>query len=82
MKSSDFKVANLNRLRKTLERILDKHEIDKNSLSDKLISEDITWYCGGLCDPFMPCGEKYHITLQIMDICNKASENNPNLFSL
>ena len=71
MKSSDFKVANLNHLRKTLERILDKHEIDENSLSDKLISEGITWHCGGLCDPFMPCEEKYHITSQMIGICNK-----------
>ena len=71
MKSSDFKVANLNHLRKTLERILDRHEIDENSLSDKLISEGVTWHCGGLCDPFMPCEEKYHITSQMIDICNK-----------
>lgn len=71
MKSSDFKVANLNHLKKTLERILDKHEINENNLSDKLISEGIAWHCGGLCDPFMPCEEKYHITSQMIDICNK-----------
>ena len=71
MKSSDFKVANLNHLKKTLERIFDRHEIDENSLSDKLISEGITWHCGGLCDPFVPCEEKYHITSQMIDICNR-----------
>lgn len=71
MKLTDFKVADLNYLKATLERIFDKREIDENSLLDKFIADGITWHCGGLCDPFMPCEEKYHITSQMIDICNR-----------
>ena len=49
----------------------EKREIDENSLLDKFIADGITWHCGGLCDPFMPCEEKYHITSQMIDICNR-----------
>ena len=67
----EFKVGNINKLKKTLERIFDKGEIRENNFLDKLIFERITWHCGGLCDPFMPCEEKYHITHDMIDICNK-----------
>lgn len=67
----EFKVGNINKLKKTLERIFDKGEIKENNFLDKLISERITWHCGGLCDPFMPCEEKYHITHDMIDLCNK-----------
>ena len=71
MKLTDFNVADLNYLKATLERIFDKREIDENSLLDKFIADGITWHCGGRCDPFMPCEEKYHIPSQMIDICNR-----------
>ena len=71
MKSSGFKVGNVNKLKKTLERILDRREIDEHSLLDRLIADGITWHCGGLCDPFMPEEEQYHITRDTVELCNK-----------
>lgn len=70
-KPIEFKVGNINKLKNTLERIFDKGEIRENNFLDKLIAERITWHCGGLCDPFIPCESKYHITRDMIDICNK-----------
>lgn len=36
-----------------------------------MIAQRITWHCGGMSDPFQPAESNYHITKQMIDICNK-----------
>ncbi len=36
-----------------------------------LIADGITWHCGGMSDPFQPLEGEYHVTKQMIDICNQ-----------
>lgn len=64
-------VANLNQIERKLKKIFDKGEVDKTNFLDTLIADGITWHCGGMSDPFQPVEKKYHITKQMIDICNR-----------
>ena len=65
-----LQVANLNQINRKLERIFKKGKVDPTNFLDVLIENRITWHCGGMSDPFQPIEAKYHITKQMIDICN------------
>jgi DNA repair photolyase len=67
----ELQVANIGQLKRKLQNIFDKGQIDKTNFLDVLISERITWHCGGMSDPFQPIEKKYQITKQMIDICNE-----------
>lgn len=66
-----FQVANIPAVEKRLDRIFNQNKYDKTNFLDVLIADGITWHCGGMSDPFQPIERKYHITEQLIDICNK-----------
>lgn len=66
-----FQIANLESVSKRLNRIFNKGECDSTNFLDTLIAQGITWHCGGMSDPFQPIEGKYHITKQLVDICNQ-----------
>lgn len=66
-----FQIANLKSIEKRLDRIFNKRKVDSTNFLDTLISQGITWHCGGMSDPFQPIEDRYHITSQMIDICNR-----------
>ncbi|WP_125154398.1 hypothetical protein [Clostridium rectalis] len=67
----ELQIANLFMLERKLKKIKEEHQIKENNFLDTLISQDITWHCGGMSDPFQPIEEELHITKQMIDITNK-----------
>lgn len=66
-----FQIANLQSVEKRLDKIFNKKIVENTNFLDTLIAQGITWHCGGMSDPFQPIEQKYHITSQLIDICNK-----------
>lgn len=66
-----FQVANLKAIERRLDRIFNNGKCDSTNFLDTLISQGITWHCGGMSDPFQPIEQKHHITKQMIDICNR-----------
>ena len=83
-----FQIANLKSIEKRLDRIFNKRKVDSTNFLDTLIAQGITWHCGGMSDPFQPIEDRYHITSQMIDICETyypycgkfvVSKNNPEI---
>lgn len=68
---SELQVANLKQIERKLDKIFNKEDVDHTNFLDTLIENKITWHCGGMSDPFQPVENTYHITKQMIDICNK-----------
>ena len=66
-----LQVANLNQIERKLKAIFEQEKVDSTNFLDTLIANRITWHCGGMSDPFQPIENKYHITKQMIDICNQ-----------
>lgn len=66
-----LQIANLTTLKRKLDNIFNKGKIKNTNFLDTLIEDGITWHCGGMSDPFQPVENKYHITKQMIDICNE-----------
>ena len=66
----DFQVGNLKQIEHKLKTIFDEGKVDRKNFLDALISQRITWHCGGMSDPFQPLEGRYHITKDMIDICN------------
>ena len=67
----ELQVGNIDSVKRKLTKIFDKNEIDNANFLDTLISQKITWHCGGMSDPFQPIENKLHITKQLVDITNE-----------
>lgn len=63
-----LQVANIDSMRKRLEKVLVKKEFDETNFLDNLISQGITWHAGGMSDPFQPVEKKYGITKQLIEL--------------
>ena len=66
-----LQVSNEKLVEKKLKRILKEKIINKNNFLDVLISQKITWHCGGMSDPFQPSEERFEATKKLVDITNK-----------
>ena len=67
----NFQVANIKSVEKRLDRIFNQKKLDSKKFLDVLIADGITWHCGGMADPFQPIENEYHITKQLVDVCNQ-----------
>lgn len=66
----DLQVGNIETVKKKLNKVIDKKNINSESFLEVLINEGITWHCGGMSDPFQPIENKLHITQQLLDVTN------------
>lgn len=66
-----LQIANLKQIEHKLDKIFNKQEYSNDNFLDTLIAQQITWHCGGMSDPFQPVEYKYHVTRDMIDICNK-----------
>lgn len=67
----NIQVANIGWLDKKLDKVLHKKNVDYTNFLEVLISNEITFHCGGMSDPFQPCEKELKVTEQAIDICNK-----------
>lgn len=63
-----LQIGDVDGVRKRLSRIFDRGQFDGNNFLDKLISDDYTWHCGGMSDPFQPVEKEYGITRRLIDV--------------
>lgn len=66
-----IQIANIESVKKRLDRIFNKQKYDSTNFLDSLIAQEITWHCGGMSDPFQPAEKKYHVTKDLVDVCNE-----------
>lgn len=67
----EIQTANLPSIEKRLNRVLTRGEWSDKNFLDTLLAQRITWHCGGMSDPFQPIENIYHVTKEMVDICNK-----------
>lgn len=72
-KGQTWKVGDVKKVKKRLERIFDRKEITegRDRLLDTLISQGVTFHCGGMSDAFQPAEGTYHITRDLVEVCNQ-----------
>lgn len=66
-----LQVANLKSVERRLDKVFNKGKVDQTNFLDTLISQKITWHCGGMSDPFQPAERDLKITEGLVDICNE-----------
>lgn len=67
----NLQIGNIRTAKRILSNIFDKGKLRKDNFLDKLISERITWHCGGMSDPFQPIEGELGITKQLVDVSNE-----------
>ena len=67
----NLQIANIKWLERKLHKVLVDKNINENDFLEKLISNGITFHCGGMSDPFQPCEKDLGITKKVIEICNK-----------
>lgn len=66
-----LQVGNIKSVEKKLDNIFNKNIIKKDNFLDVLITNNYTWHCGGMSDPFQPIEGKLGVTKQLLDITNE-----------
>lgn len=61
-------VGDMDSVKRRLFRIFDEGKVNQTNLLDVLISNRITWHCGGMSDPFQPVENDFGITKNLIDI--------------
>lgn len=69
--NKSIQVANVEWMDKKLKKVLIKDDVNYNNFLEVLISNGITFHCGGMSDPFQPCEEVERVTEKAVDVCNK-----------
>ena len=67
----EFQIGNIKQIERLLHKIFDLKEVNKENLLEVLISQKITWHCGGMSDPFQPIEKEIGITKQLINLSNK-----------
>lgn len=67
----DFQIGNIKQVERLLHKIFDLNQINEENLLEVLISQRITWHCGGMSDPFQPIEKELGVTKQLIDLSNK-----------
>ena len=67
----ELQVGDVPSIAKRLNRIFNEGKWKEDNLLDTLISQRITWHCGGMSDPFQPCEQHYHITKDMIDVATE-----------
>lgn len=60
-------ICNTENIKSRLKRVSSGY-FEENNFLDMLISNGITWHCGGMSDPFQPLEGKLGITHELIDI--------------
>ena len=68
--TEQFKIADLNALRRIIEKV-ETHSFKDADFLSKLISLGYTWHCGGMSDPFQPIEKELKVTEELVDIANE-----------
>lgn len=68
--ADELQVANLMSLKNKLIKVYDKKQINPNNFLDFLLTENITWHCGGMSDPFQHAEKELKITSKMLEITN------------
>lgn len=66
-----LQIGNMAQVEKKLEKVLVKKQVNETNFLETLISDGITWHCGGMSDPFQPIEKELGVTKQLIDISNK-----------
>ena len=66
-----LQVANLDWLKRKLKKVFNDKNVDNTNFLEVLISQGITWHCGGMSDPFQHIESKLNITSKMLEITNK-----------
>lgn len=66
-----LQIANIKTIENRLERVFGDGNVSKEDFLDTLISNGITWHCGGMSDPFQPVEGELGVTKDIVDLTNK-----------
>lgn len=67
----ELQIGNMKQVEKKLDKIFNKREVDPNSFLDTLISQRITWHCGGMSDPFQPIEKELGVTKELVEISKR-----------
>lgn len=68
---ASLQVGDVSAVERRLSRVFDSCDVDHTNFLDHLISDRITWHCGGMSDPFQPAEKAHHVTRDLIDVCNK-----------
>jgi DNA repair photolyase len=72
MKTSDvLQIGNIDSVERKLDKIFNKKKIIKDNFLEVLISNNYTWHCGGMSDPFQPIEQELNITKDLIDVTAK-----------
>lgn len=63
-----LQIGDMEQVERKLDKIFNKQQYDYNNFLDVLISQRITWHCGGMSDPFQPVEKELGITKQLVEI--------------
>ncbi len=66
--SDTLAVANMEKMEKTLERVLGKGILRPDNLLDALLVRRMTIHLGSMSDPLQPCEAQYHITRAFIEL--------------
>lgn len=66
----NLQVGNIKSVENKLHKIFDLNTYNKENFLDNLISQRLTWHCGGMSDPFQPIEKELRITQQLIDVTN------------
>lgn len=67
----ELQVADVASIERRLERVIKRHDFQRDNFLNSLILGGVTWHFGGMSDPFQPCNRELRITNQIIDVANK-----------
>lgn len=71
----ELQIGDIDSVQRRLKRIFDEHKIKSDNFLDNLISQRITWHCGGMSDPFQPAEQKYEITKRLIEVTKDYGVN-------
>lgn len=63
-----LQIGDMEQVERKLDKIFNKQQYDYNNFLDVLISQRITWHCGGMSDPFQPVEKELGITKKLVEI--------------
>lgn len=70
----NLQIGNIEWLKKKMDKIHNKKIYNEETFLDVLMSDKITWHCGGMSDPFQPIESKLHITKELIDVANQYNQ--------
>ena len=67
----NLQIGDMKQVERKLDKIFNKKTFDEKNFLDNLISQKITWHCGGMSDPFQPIEKELGITKELVEISKK-----------